>query len=199
MAGVAQFSESVLLLLAASNKLMSANAGYLPLEEWDSVGELGGLLPKGFLPNFEVNYNQYSLAQATEGDFEVFWALIEYTLKFQRGHTTIEEERAAFRHEGQLLWTSSSPPSDGLPFNEADLRSNMNMVNIFVTTKTHVFFVLVNQMFTVISDSEPTNHLHSIYIAKDLMTEDRACLKPSDKAPGGLCDPSAIDHGQHLH
>lgn len=191
MAGVAQFSESIKIVLDTSNKLLDiALDSYVPLSQWHSTGAIGALLPEGY-PSLE-QYNYFDLATASDSDFNLFWALVEYTLRFNRGVKSTQAERTEYRRSGKVIWTTSTTPDESLPFTEEDLRSNMNFLMVFITTEDHVFFTMVNQLFTVNSELEPTNHLHSIHIPKALISNDHACLDDSSFLPGALCDPLAF-------
>jgi len=195
MAGVAQFAESVQLVLDAANELLDiAPESYVPLSEWKSTGETGSLTLKD--KKEVTDYQYFDLSTATESEFNTLWALVEYTLTFSRGNGSTQVERDLFRAQGKAIWTTSSPPEEGLPLNEEDLRSNLNFLNLRIDTDELMFFVMVNQMFTVISENEPTNHLHSVIIPKALLSPDHTCSEKDN--PLCLAPPQEDDdHDDH--
>ena len=75
--------------------------------------------------------------------------------------------------------------------NEEDLRSNLNFLKLRIDTDELMFFVMVNQMFTVISENEPTNHLHSLIIPKALLSPDHTCSEKDN--PLCLAPPQEDD------
>jgi len=194
MAGVAQFAESVQLVLDCANELLDiAPESYVPMSEWESTGYLGALQLKD---KDLTDYDYFDLSTATETEFNKIWPLVEYTLTFSRGNGSTKAERDLFRSQGKAIWTTSSPPEEGLPLNEDDLRSNLNFLNLWIATDDLIFFVMVNQLYTVVSENEPTNHLHSVIISKSLVTPNHACIDDDDP----LCiDPPRDDDHDDNH
>jgi len=180
MAGVAQFAESVRLVVDCANELLiSAPDSFVPLDKWESAGHMGGLkFPENKnITDFPfVDFNDIS-----DDSFSLYWSMVEYTLKFARGNESTDYEREVFRSQGKAVWTTSSPGKrKGLPLTEEDLRSNINFFNLRIETNEMIFYVMVNQLFTVISETEPTNHLHSILVYRDLIRPENFCMKHDD-------------------
>jgi len=180
MAGTAQFAESVNLVVKISNFLLkSAPGSFVSLDNWRSTGSSGSLsLNEGLsISDFDV----FDLSIATDNDFQIMWNIVDYTLKFAHGHKSTKKQRDLFRREGKAIWTSTSPPETNLPLTDEDLRSNMNFINLRIETDDYLFFVMINQMYVVVSENEPTNHLHSIYVKKSLMNPNHACINKGDE------------------
>lgn len=195
MAGVAQFAESVQLVLDGANTLLDiAPDSYVPLSEWELTGYTGALQLK---EKDLTDYKYFDLSTAKESEFNKIWPLIEYTLTFSRGNGSTKAERDLFRYQGKAIWTTSSSSMEGLPLNEDDLRSNLNFLNLLIETDELIFFVMVNHLFTVISENEPTNHLHSVIIPKALISPDHACAEKDDplyKVPPRVDDQEDEHH-----
>ena len=216
MAGIQQFAEAERLILVASKVLeTSASKSYLPLKEWDSTPVLGGFSPAADLVdgNDEASLEMYStwdLSTASQSDFDAIWALVEYTLKFSRGNQPTSAERDLFRREGKVIWTTSFPPeldqdptdeqfdTNYLPVSGEDLRNTLTFLNLRIETEEWLYFSLVNSMFTVLSEFEPSNHLHSILLEKKWMTGDHACTDPADPICSQLLEPDDPSHS-HAH
>jgi len=189
MAGVAQFAEGVQLVLdCARELLLNAPTSYVPLTNWVSRGYIGALQFAGDKAITDFDFVDLSLV--SDETFSNYWSMIEYTLKFARGDGSTDAEERIFRSEGKAVWTTSTPPEEGLPLTEEDLRSNLNFLNLRIETDELLFFVMVNQLYTVISENEPTNHLHSILIKKNLINPDHACIgKMENDYTDPLCVP----------
>jgi hypothetical protein len=180
MAGVTQFAEGVDIVLQCANALQEEETSYIPLKLWNSVGHFGGLdLKDG--KSIE-DYNPMDLSKVDEVAFDRVWALIDYSLKFSRGKRSTSDERDLFREEGKAVWTTSSPPEEGLPLSEEDMLGNLNFFYVRAETDEWVFFCMVNQLFTLVSESEATYHLHSILVRKEYLNCDNACC-PGDPCP----------------
>merc|ERR1740124_2074711 len=189
MAGVAQFAEGVQLVLdCARELLLNAPTSYVPLTNWVSRGYIGALQFAG--DKAITDFDFVDLLHVSDETFSKYWSMIEYTLKFARGDGLTDAEERIFRSEGKAVWTTSTPPEEGLPLTEEDLRSNLNFLNLRIETDELLFFVMVNQLYTVISENEPTNHLHSILIKKNLINPDHACIgKMENDYTDPLCVP----------
>lgn len=212
MAGIQQFAEAEQLILAASKVLeTSASKSYLPLKEWRSTGYVGLIQPESLAAdlvdgNDEASlelYSTWDLSTASQSNFDAIWALIEYTLKFSRGNQPTSTERDLFRREGKVIWTTSFPPdldqdptneqfdTNYLPVSEEDLRNTLTFLNLRIETEEWLYSGLVNSMFTVVSEFEPSNHLHSVLLEKKWITGDHACVD--------LTDPKCNDDHGHNH
>jgi len=188
MAGVAQFAEGVQLVLdCASELLLYAPTSYVPLTNWVSKGYIGALQFAG--GKAITDFDFVDLSHVSDETFSKYWSMIEYTLKFARGDGSTDADERIFRSEGKAVWTTSTPPEEGLPLTEDDLRSNLNFLNLRIETDELLFFVMVNQLYTVISENEPTNHLHSILIQKNLINPDHACI---GKIENNYTDPLCV-------
>jgi len=185
MAGIAQFAEAVEIILVGANELLtSAPDAYVPLNNWDSEGRFGALF---LADNKDITDFPYlDLSIVPEETFNKFWEMVKYTLKFARGNGEMSKERTMFRNEGKVIWTTSNPPKEGLPLTEDDMRRNMNFIDVYIETDEWMFFVMVNQMYVVVSESEPTNHMHSILVPKKMKTCDHSCC---DNDPTCKNDP----------
>lgn len=167
-AGIAQFAEGVQIVLDCANELQNQNGSYVPLENFISVSRFGAL---DFGNNMTINNFTYmDLTTSSDEEFDHIWRLIEYTLKFSRGNRPATTERNLFRQSGKAVWTTTAPPEDGLPLSEADMIGELNFFYVRVETDDWVFFCMVNQMFTVMSETQATNHLHSILVERKLLT-----------------------------
>ena len=128
--------------------------------------------------NLERGWSQ-ALDEAT---WETVWALIDYTLEFPRGARP-RPERAAFREEGVMVWTTAAHHHDGahahesregeqpfhLPKSVADLVASRSFFYVRVETPELFFFAMVNSLFSLMLETEPSNHLHSIVIPKSYL------------------------------
>jgi hypothetical protein len=180
MAGVAQFAEGVDLVSKCANALLGVKSSYIPLELWEYMGSFGAL---ELVDNKTIaDYDPMDLSAVEREVFEHVWGLVDYTLKFSRGKRSTSKERDLFRTQGKAVWTTSAPPEDGLPLSEKDMRANLNFFYVRAETDDWIFFCMVNQLYTVVSEKEPTNHLHSILIEKDRLNCDHACC-PGDPNP----------------
>lgn len=180
MAGVGQFQEAVDLVLNAANTLLdSVPDSYVPLSNWTSQSRLGALLPA------EPAHDKVGikLSSVDEETFETIWAAIQYTMKFARGYRGTDLEKSIFHDEGKVIWTTTKDIENGLPLSEEDLRSNTNFVNMYIETNDWLYFIMVNSMFTVISESEPTNHMHSILIPLKYTSCAHSCCKNDPDFP----------------
>ena len=92
------------------------------------------------------------------------WALIDYTLEFSRGARPRDAERAAFRKGGKLCWTTGK--GQDLPRTAHALSASRIFFYVQVETEELLYFVLVNSLFSLMLETEPSNHWHSILIPK---------------------------------
>ena len=130
------------------------------------------------------------LATASPSDFEAVWNLIEYTLEFARGSRSNADVKAQFRATGKMCWTSTGEShglGSRLPFRVADLVATRTFFYVRAETDDLLFFVMVNQLFTLVNDVEPSNHLHSILIPKSYLTH------PNGYGPGVTCSLPGVD------
>jgi len=186
MAGVGQFPDIVFAILKAS-KALTADA-FVPLRLFDSTPENGGLMLKDGKDISDENH--LDLSTADQDTFDAVFALIEYTLEFARGNRVTGAVKADFRKSGKMCWTSTGE-SHGigahLPVRVADLIATRSFFYVRAETDELLFFVMVNQLFTLVNDVEPSNHLHSILIPKSYLTH------PNGWGPGVTCSLPGVD------
>ena len=149
--------------------------GYVPLNLWDSTPATGGLTLKGGKDIKEMNH--VHLADLDEATWEKIWALIDYTLEVPRGARP-RPERAAFRSEGRMVWTTAvhdhdaekgQSPSSHVPKTVHDLVKSRTFFYVRCETDDLLFFLMVNSLFSLMLENEPSNHLHSIVIEKSYL------------------------------
>jgi hypothetical protein len=149
---------------------------YVPLKEWDSTPATGGLSLKGGRDMTEAAH--VDMASLGESDFEALWALIDYTLEFARG-ARARPEKGTFRKEGRLCWTTAvhgehqGHDSQGhvgsrahVPRASEDLMRQRTFIYIRAETDELLYFGMINSLFTLVLEQEPSNHLHTILIPK---------------------------------
>ena len=107
--------------------------------------------------------------------FETIWALIDYTLEFARG-ARARPERAAFRKEGKMVWTTAlghegdaASPTSRVPTTVKHLVSTRTFFYVRAETDEYLYFGMVNSLFSLMLENEPSNHLHSILIPKSYL------------------------------
>ena len=166
MAGVPQFPDAVKVIIEAAAVL--DEHGYVPLPLWDSTPSTGGLTLKGSKDMLDMPH--IDLAKASDAEFEALWNLIDYTLEFPRG-ARARPEKAEFRKSGRLCWTtvvhrSDKTPVQHLPHSTADLVNARQFFYVRAETDELLYFGMVNSLFSLMLESEPSNHLHSILIPK---------------------------------
>ena len=180
MAGVPQFPDATRVVLDAARAL--GPAGYVPLRLWDSTPANGGLTLKGGKEIGDVNH--IDLAALDDGAFETVWALIDYTLEFARG-ARARPERHAFRTQGKMVWTTcvhnhsdadhhhgAGPPDFAhMPKSVHDLVHSRTFFYVRCETPELLFFAMVNSLFSLMLEAEPSNHLHSIVIEKKYLAQ----------------------------
>lgn len=173
MAGIPQFPDAVKVVLGVS-ALLSEERGYVPLDQWDSTPGNGGLTLKGGKAMQDAPH--VVLSELSDADFEAVWALIDYTLEFPRGARP-RPEKAAFRKDGLLSWTTTVHDDDeqqlqDLPRTAGDLVSARKFFYVRAETPGSdglLYFGMVNSLFSLMLESEPSNHLHSILIPKSYL------------------------------
>ena len=159
-AGIPQFPDAVRVMLRASSALQDES--YVPLDKFESTPSTGGLT---LLDGKTIgDFNHLDLAKASDGDFDAVWALIDYTLEFSRGARPRDAERAAFRKGGKLCWTTGK--GQDLPRTAHALSASRIFFYVQVETEDLLYFVLVNSLFSLMLETEPSNHWHSILIPK---------------------------------
>ena len=186
-AGLSMFPRMVHLVFGAAKPLN--NQSFIPLHMWDSVPWVGGLELKGG-KNIK-DYPHLDMSTMEEEDFGEVWELIAYTLRFSRGHRGTESEKDLLRAQGRVVWTSDHGatriPEEDMPSSEADLLEE-NFYYVRAETDEWLFFVMINQLFTVVAETETTSHLHSILVKKSMVTCDTACCPPSGSDhPDPIC------------
>lgn len=98
--------------------------------------------------------------------------------------------RQAFRASGKMCWTSTGEShglGSHLPLRAADLVATRTFFYVRAETDDLLFFVMVNQLFTLVTDVEPSNHLHSILIPKSFLAH------PNGYGPGVTCSLPGVD------
>ena len=190
MAGVGQFPDIVFVILEAAKALRPES--FVSLQLWDSTPSSGGLTLKDGKSMSDVNH--LDLSSIDEAEFEAVWALIEYTLEFARGDRPKDDVKADFRSGGLMSWTTTGEGhlEEGLehtqlPLTVADLVATRSFFYVRAETPTLLFFVMVNQLFTLVDDKEPSNHLHSILIPKSFLAH------PNGYGPGVTCSLPGVD------
>ena len=166
MAGFPQFPDAVHVVLRAAAVL--DDAWYVPLQQWDSTPATGGLSLKGGRDMRDVNHVR--MGELDEHTFDTLWALIDYTLEFARGARP-RPEKDAFRREGRLCWTTCVHHAGDdirkhLPRDVADLMGQRTFIYVRAETDELLFFAMINSLFTLVLEQEPSNHLHSMFIPK---------------------------------
>jgi hypothetical protein len=169
MAGIDQFPDVVARLLLVSDQL-TVNE-YVPLNQFDSTPETGGLTLKNGKTIEDVAH--LKLDSIPMERFETIWALVHYTLECARGVRSYDYEREQFHREGRMLWTTFVNPDSSkaditkhLPRDMMEMRSSRSFLYIQVETDEFLYFALMNTLFTLVVENEPSNHLHSIVIRK---------------------------------
>ena len=187
-AGIPQFPEAIDVMLTASTVL--PQAAFVPLTRWDSTPSNGGLTLKG--GKAITDEAHVELSSLSVPHFEKLWSLVEYTLAFSRGGRPMDEEREAFRREGVLCWTSVEHKGDKgelehLPKTLKDLTTSRSFFYVRAETKDYLFFLMVNCLFTLVLETEPSNHLHSLLIPKSFLSSQpaRARHRPAEIENGG--------------
>jgi hypothetical protein len=169
MAGVPQFPDAVDVVLEATSLLTESS--YVPLNQWLSTPANGGLTLKDGKTLADVPH--IDMATMDADAFETLWALIDYTLEFARGARP-RPEKAAFRAGGKMVWSTSVHPHEThvghhIPKTVAQLTSSRSFFYVRAETDDLLFFVMVNSLFTLMLEDEPSNHLHSILIPKSYL------------------------------
>ena len=163
MAGVPQFPDAVEVVLEAARVLpLSA---YVPLTDWLSTPANGGLTLKA---NSIDDVPHLDLSTASVQTFETIWALVDYTLEFSRGGRSRAKERKEFLESGKMVWTTCQGP-EHIPTTVNHLTSSRSFFYVRIETDTLVFFLMVNSLFSLMLEHEPSNHLHSIIIPKSYL------------------------------
>lgn len=168
MAGVPQFPDAVKVVVEATALL--TETGYIPLRLWDSTPATGGLTLKD--GKDMRDFAHLDLSKVPDADFETLWALIDYTLEFSRGARS-RPEKAAFRKSGRLCWTSvvhpGEEPTFHLPKTASDLVKARQFFYVRAETDELLYFGMINSLFSLMLEAEPSNHLHSILIPKSYL------------------------------
>jgi len=111
------------------------------------------------------------LSSQPEEIFEALWALIDYTLEFPRGARD-RPEKDLFRRTGRMIWTTADVDGNGktdledLPTTHEAMSKTRMFLYVRCETDDLVFFAMVNSLFSLMLEEEPSNHLHSILIPK---------------------------------
>lgn len=168
MAGIPQFPDAVHVMLKAAAVL--DEAWYVPLSSFDSTPANGGLTLRGGVGVADVPHLRLSTAPAHV--FDALWALVDYTLEFPRG-AAARPEREAFRQHGRMLWTTvaheGETPRAHLPLTSEELSESRVFLYVRIETDELLFFSMVNSLFSLMLEDEPSNHLHSILLPKDYL------------------------------
>ena len=176
MAGVPQFPDAVNAVLEAARVL--TKRGYVHLRDWDSTPATGGLTLKGGRDIADAG--ALELASLDEATWEKLWALIDYTIEFPRGAGP-RPEKAQFRTNGRMVWTTAVHEDDDdddgddelmtmhVPTKVEDLTHSRQFFYVRCETDELLFFVMVNSLFSLMLEHEPSNHLHSILIPKSYL------------------------------
>ena len=111
----------------------------------------------------------------SEEYWDKVWALIDYTLEFARGARD-RPEKAKFRSEGKMVWTTAmhrdADPGDYMEHVPKTVKKLVNTRAFFyvrIETEELLFFCMVNSLFSLMLEKEPSNHLHSIVIPKSYL------------------------------
>ena len=170
MAGLPTFPDAVSVMLQCI-RILSADS-FVPLAQFVSTPETGGLTLTGDRKITDVPH--VHLANLAAVDFEKVWALLDYTLEFARG-TRARPEREVFRREGRMIWTSVGHEGEAfdshLPKSAGDLQSSRKFFYLQVETEGLFYFVMINSLFSLMLEDEPSNHWHSILIPKSYLGE----------------------------
>ena len=160
-----QFPDAVDVVIAAAKVL--SKESYVPLNQWESTPATGGLTLRGGKGIADVDH--LDLASVDDATFETIWALMDYTLEFSRGGKP-RPERAAFRKSGKMVWTTVNHKGEDVmkdvPDTVAQLVKSRCFFYVRCETDDLLFFVMVNSLFSLMLENEPSNHLHSIMIPK---------------------------------
>ena len=171
MAGIPQFPDAVRVILRATAVLQDSG-GFVPLDRWESTPSTGGLTRKDGKTIADTPH--VDLSTVSDADFEALWAVIDYTLEFSRG-ARARPEKAQFRKSGKLCWTTVTHPGESathhLPKTVAALVNARQFFYLEAQTDELLYFGMVNSLFSLMLDSEPSNHLHSILIPKSYLAK----------------------------
>ena len=146
--------------------MISHDLRYVPLGEFLSTPATGGLTLSGGRQIGDVPHLE--LSKASDEVFNEIWDVIDYTLEFPRGARP-RPEKALFREQGKMLWTTvmtGDDPLSHLPRTHEDMSASRMFFYVRVETDDLLFFMLVNSLFSLMLETEPSNHLHSILIPK---------------------------------
>ena len=139
------------------------------------------------------DFAHLDLSKVSDADFEALWALIDYTIEFARGARP-RPEKAAFRKSGRLCWTSLAyEHATGerkwlLPKSAADLVKARQFFYVRAETDDLLYFGMINSLFSLMLEAEPSNHLHSILIPKSYLAH------PNGWGPGVTCSLPGVDY-----
>ena len=169
MAGFPQFPDAVRVTLKVAHLLHPSS--YVPLHKFASTPSTGGLTLSDGKDITEGPH--LHLSEADDATFEAIWALIDYTLEFARGGRA-RPEKATFRKEGRLVWTTpvykgETDLKHHLPQTADDLVNKRAFFYVRVETDEYLYFGMINSLFTLVLENEPSNHLHSIIIPKSYL------------------------------
>ena len=169
MAGFPQFPDAVRVTLKVAHLLHPSS--YVPLHKFASTPSTGGLTLSDGKDITEGPH--LHLSEADDATFEAIWALIDYTLEFARGGRA-RPEKATFRKEGRLVWTTPVFKGEAdlkhhLPQTADDLVNKRAFFYVRVETDEYLYFGMINSLFTLVLENEPSNHLHSIIIPKSYL------------------------------
>lgn len=167
--GILLHPTSVELLFEAFDKAVPVSA-FVPLSDFDSTPSTGGLTLKNgleLMSNDDVP-NALNLNSIEQDTFDTIWRMMAYTLALVRPRMSdFFDLKDEFQSTGRLIWSSFS--NTDVPNNPSDLVTNYGSYYIRVETDDHLFFTMVNQMFTFASLAAPSNHLHSLFIPKSYL------------------------------
>lgn len=166
MAGIDQFPDIVAQTLEVSRYLSLMS--YVPLTEWDSTPQTGGLTLSNSRTMDDVNH--IKLATVPEDKFRNVWGVIDYTLGLARGVRSHARERHLFRTEGKLCWTSAvygdESPLSHLPHTMDELLHTRSFIYLHIETEELLYFALLNTLFTLVVENDPSNHIHTLLMNK---------------------------------
>eukprot|EP00747_Dinoflagellata_sp_TGD_P075300 gnl/TRDRNA2_/TRDRNA2_158684_c1_seq1.p1 gnl/TRDRNA2_/TRDRNA2_158684_c1~~gnl/TRDRNA2_/TRDRNA2_158684_c1_seq1.p1 ORF type:complete len:144 (+),score=34.62 gnl/TRDRNA2_/TRDRNA2_158684_c1_seq1:2-433(+) len=111
------------------------------------------------------------LSDLDAADFDHIMELVDYThlAKSAEHHRSLEyhfDYFHDFRKTGRMFWTMVSP--DLLPKTMEDLDGSP-FFYIQLETDKLFYFAMMNQLFTLVSEVAPSNHLHSLLIQKEYL------------------------------